>query len=439
MSYATLNSPAAWSTSVSERVRTHRQRRQPFAVSLGLLLLALLGSPLPFGSVQPWFQAALSIVVVAATLCWGFACIREGRLTLDVQPLYWTVVGFVLLGLIQYAASLTVDSVATRDALAAVVTSCLVFFLTGQILSGRSEAAWIGLGAGLTLYLFLLSLFAILQFFSSSGMLYWSVKAATGFGPYVNRDHYAGLMEMIVPLAAGYLLAEGRKGPRRSLAAIALLVGLVSALLSGSRAGMIALVFESLILLIVLISQSRVQGRRRQGGAVCAALMAAVLLFFWADPGGIARRLGQVFQPGRSSDFNVEFAVREQATLDCLRMFRDHPWLGVGMGGFETEYPRYKSFADDLLWDHAQDDYAEAVAETGVAGAILIATSIALFFFTAFRDLRQKLTTGRGWIRFGAALGCCGLLVHSFADFNLHIPANAAWFAFCAGCGSLKT
>jgi len=36
-------------------------------------------------------------------------------------------------------------------------------------------------------------------------------------------------------------------------------------------------------------------------------------------------------------------------------------------------------------------------------------------------------------LRLGAALGCIGLLVHSLVDFNLHIPANAAWFAFCAG------
>jgi hypothetical protein len=36
-------------------------------------------------------------------------------------------------------------------------------------------------------------------------------------------------------------------------------------------------------------------------------------------------------------------------------------------------------------------------------------------------------------LRLGATLGCIGLLVHSFSDFNLRIPANAAWFAFCAG------
>jgi hypothetical protein len=41
--------------------------------------------------------------------------------------------------------------------------------------------------------------------------------------------------------------------------------------------------------------------------------------------------------------------------------------------------------------------------------------------------------SGDDWIAIGAAVGCCGLLVHSFFDFNLHIPANAAWFAVLAG------
>ena len=59
--------------------------------------------------------------------------------------------------------------------------------------------------------------------------------------------------------------------------------------------------------------------------------------------------------------------------------------------------------------------------------------AIGLFFAAAFADLRNRLDHDGGWIRLGAAIGCCGLLAHSFGDFNLHIPANAAWFAFFAG------
>jgi len=62
-----------------------------------------------------------------------------------------------------------------------------------------------------------------------------------------------------------------------------------------------------------------------------------------------------------------------------------------------------------------------------------VLTALALFFRTAFAGLARRVGTEDGWIRLGAAIGCCGLLVHSFFDFNLHIPANAAWFAVLAG------
>jgi hypothetical protein len=47
-------------------------------------------------------------------------------------------------------------------------------------------------------------------------------------------------------------------------------------------------------------------------------------------------------------------------------------------------------------------------------------------------NLHERLWHREGWLQIGAAVGCCGLLVHSFTDLNLHIAPNAAWFAVCA-------
>ena len=120
------------------------------------------------------------------------------------------------------------------------------------------------------------------------------------------------------------------------------------------------------------------------------------------------------------------------AARDSLGILRDHPWLGVGLGSFAEAFPRYQSFPSEFLWDHAHNDYAEALAETGFTGGGCILAAMGLFFWLAFRNLKAKLRHSAGRMQFAAALGCCGVLVHSFADFNLHIPANAAWFAVCA-------
>jgi O-antigen ligase len=161
----------------------------------------------------------------------------------------------------------------------------------------------------------------------------------------------------------------------------------------------------------------------------------AALTFFWMDTGETSRRLETVFQ--RSGSPEVSSMSREAVTFDSFRILRDHPWFGTGLGSFEAAYPHYQSFPSDEVWDHAHNDYAEALAETGLAGGLLILWTLAIFFLLAFGGLRRRLRHPTGWIQFGAALGCCGLLVHSLADFNLHIPANAEWFAACAAWATL--
>jgi hypothetical protein len=60
-----------------------------------------------------------------------------------------------------------------------------------------------------------------------------------------------------------------------------------------------------------------------------------------------------------------------------------------------------------------------------------------MFVVLSFSRLRARLHERSGWLQFGAAVGVCGLLVHSISEFNLHIPANAAWFSFVAALATL--
>ncbi|PYY12101.1 MAG: hypothetical protein DMG69_02295 [Acidobacteria bacterium] len=196
------------------------------------------------------------------------------------------------------------------------------------------------------------------------------------------------------------------------------------------RSRLIALLAETAIVVALLGWSARTAEKRSLAKTVAATILAAILLFSWVDSGRASKHLALIF--------NIESpdwvgSSRKSMALDSLRMWRDHLVLGVGLGNFETAYPGYQSLPTDLWIDHAHDDYLEAAAETGLVGAVLILSALALFFRLAFQDLRHRLRSEGGWIRLGAAIGCCGLLVHSFFDFNLHIPANAAWFASLAG------
>jgi O-antigen ligase len=429
-------------------------RAPSFALVRASLIATLLAAPLAFGAVQPWAWGALSVAAFLLLLSWSIASVRQGTLRILWSPLYFPAGIFFLLATIQFAGRLTMDSIATREALLKLSTDLILFFLAGQFFSARTSASarlWkSGIRSSkqridgpegdilsspllrwtLVAYTFLLGLFAIFQFFSSQGMIYWLVKSpGWTFGPYVNHNHYAGLMEMLIPLSVASALPALR---RQSAAVIGctLLIPVASLLLSASRGGFISLLVEVLLAAVLIFWCGPRRARRLTALAGGAALVAAGLLFFWMAPRHIAARLATMADSTHRPE--VELRERWVAARDSLGIVRDHPWMGAGLGSFETVFPRYQSFSTDFLWDHAHNDYAEALAETGLAGGAAILSALGLFFWLAFRNLRERLLHPAGWMQFAAAIGCCGILVHSLADFNLHMPANAAWFVVCA-------
>ena len=434
-------------------------RSPVYALVRTSLIATLLAAPLAFGAVQEWAWGAMAVVAFLLLLFWSIAGARQGGLRILWSPLYLPAGLFFLLGMIQFTAHLTMDPIATRESLLKLSTDLILFFLAGQLFSALASAReplaekWArggtehhgGIGSDmlsapgprwtLVVYTFVLALFAIFQFFSSHGRIYWMVEGSGWtFGPYVNHNHYAGLMEMLIPLMVASLLPELRRGAPAVLLGFVALIPISSLLLSGSRGGLISLLVEALLAVVAIFLFGSLRARQATALVGGAAILAAALLFFWMAPSQIAERLARMGDGTQPPE--VELGGRLVVARDSLGILRDHPWLGTGLGSFETAFPRFESFPSDFRWDHAHNDYAEALAETGLAGAAIILCALGLFFWLAFRNLRERLRHRAGWIQFAAALSCCGLLVHSFLDFNLHIPANAAWFVVCAAVGT---
>jgi O-antigen ligase len=413
-----------------------------FALMRTSLLVTLLAAPLAFGAVQPWAWGSMAVMAFLLLLFWSIASARRGKIGLQGSPLYLPAGLFFLLGIVQFAGHVTIDPIATREALLKLSTDFILFFLAGQVLGdwsgesgsggpGRDILASTSLRWTIVVYAFSLALFAIFQYFSSEGLIYWTVKSpGWTFGPYVNHNHYAGLMELLIPLSVASALPALRKQSSAAVVGCIILIPIASLLLSGSRGGFMALLAEVLLAAVLVFRFGPRHARKITALAGGTALVAAAILFFWMAPRHVAERLVRMGDGTHPPE--VEFRNRLVAARDALGIWRDNPWLGAGMGTFETAFPRHQSFPSDFLWDHAHNDYAEALAETGFAGAAAMLSVLGLFFWLAFRNLRQRLCNPAGWMQFAAAIGCCGFLVHSFADFNFHIPANAAWFVVCA-------
>ena len=407
-----------------------------FSRARALLGATLLAAPFAFGAVEPWAWAALYILSFAALACWAVGSAGRRAVRMIWSPLYVPAALFLLMGVVQYLGHFTVNSSETREALIKLVTDVVLFFLAGQLFGEASGKTWRMAGFAVTAYALLMGLFAILQYFSSQGMIFWLIKSRGSiFGPYVNHNDFAGLMEMLIPIAAVYVFSRPRDDPHKVLLAFAVCVAICSLLLSASRGGFVAFLGEILIFAWIFWRRLPKGNSRRHLLLGMLGLVAATACFFWMAPQKVSSRLGSIGNVVNAPE--ATYGDRMHVAFDALLIFRDHPAMGTGLGSFGSIFPAYQSFPTDQLYPYAHNDYAQALAETGAVGGLIILGALILFFRLAFSNLRQRLGEEAGWIRLGAALAVCGLLIHSFVDFNLHIPANAAWFAVCAGLSTI--
>jgi O-antigen ligase len=400
-----------------------------------LLMVAIFGAPWAFGGVEPWAWAALMVLALLTLVLWALGCAQRGALKISRSPLYWPFLALLILAAVQLFAGLNADHVATREAVLKITTDLIFFFLAGQLLNAQPENGraleWFGL---LAIILALsLCIFGLAQMFWNDNprLIYWNFLV-TGwpFGPYVNHNDYAGLMEMLLPVSVAYILSRPSQSLPRLLLWCTVVLVLISVWISGSRGATIVLLVEG-VLWTAILTWYRPRGASPRAFVV---LLGVVLIsagaFSWlVSRGQVAGRAWSIFETNESLEGKLGDRLR--VGLDTIHMARSHPGLGVGVGCFEYVIPQYLTFPSDMRWNHAHDDVLEGVAETGLPGVAMILAALWLFFRKAFRQIERRLRYGWGWIQIGAAVGAVGLLVHSFLDFNLRIPANALWFVVC--------
>jgi O-antigen ligase len=107
--------------------------------------------------------------------------------------------------------------------------------------------------------------------------------------------------------------------------------------------------------------------------------------------------------------------------------------MGWGLGTFPTVYPSCRSFYTNLFINEAHNDYVQLLVETGVLGFALMLCFLICLYRTGLRNSQRWEFQWDAALSFSALLGCTGILLHSFVDFNLQVPANAAFFyVLCA-------
>lgn len=131
---------------------------------------------------------------------------------------------------------------------------------------------------------------------------------------------------------------------------------------------------------------------------------------------------------GAETKQEVAGGTRWTIDKDCLRMLAQKPISGWGFGSFPTVYPQYQSFYTNLFVTDAHNDYLQHLVETEALGFAAMIGFLVTLYRSAWKKIRDWPNEVTGHVALACLMGCTGTLVHSFLDFNLQIPANAAWF-----------
>ncbi len=455
--------PREHSQAISSSSRERSLHRIEHSLASRFLFLtictAIILSTLAYGTVHYWALSLFNLGALAILLLWAADSWRLKLLRISRNVLQLPLLGLIALGAIQLlplrpgtntvlstvepARTLSLDPYSTRLVLVQLA-ALLVYFSATLVFTDTPRRLRL-LVRTIIIFGFLLAVFGLTQSFTSPTKVYWfrDFAQSTPFGPFINRHHFAGYMELTISLPLGLLFAGSLQKEKAFIYLFAAVLMGVALIMTGSRGGMISVVAE-IIFLAVLSGFRRKyrthkdQPKRSQfrGAALRATLAFALIIGVFLSVltlGGewtLSRFVGTVNTEdpttGRSHFWSV-----------TVEMIKSHPVIGTGLGAFGVAYTRYDSRNGLFRLEQAHNDYLQVLSDSGILGAALGLFFIAMLFRIALKRCESSDPFRRG-VAIGALSGCFAVLIHSFFDFTLHTTSNALLFLVLAALATLN-
>jgi len=381
---------------------------------------------LAHGGVEDWAKAVLETGAGVLFLVWSLTLFvsEEDEKQVVLTPLLPPLILLTVVALAQLLLHATASAYATRMDLDLLVAYAILLFLAAQAF--RNSDDWRSFIWFVMIFGFLVAVFGILQHLTFNGKLYWFREMRYGgipFGPYVNRNHFAGFIELVLPVSLVPLILGKVRRERWYIVGIFALLPIGALFLSASRGGVVSFGAEIGVLVLMMLPR-RAGGQHVFIGGII--LLLALLLVSWLGVKQVLDRFSSL------QSLEVTNSKRASMRLDTWHIFLEHPWAGTGLGTLQTVFPRYETNYDGKIVNHSHNDYLEGLAETGIAGGICAAWFLGALFFVSLRQLLQRDKPFAAALHLSGLVACSGFLVHSLVDFNLHIPANALLFLLMA-------
>jgi O-antigen ligase len=436
-------------------------------------------APIPLGSNRPWAWAILEVGVYALVAAWvglwGLGKVAAPEALLRAWPAWVLLAVWLALqalhvvplpaswvallspesarmhalahdaGAAPGALTLSIDPHASRISLMKSLAYAGVFFLVLALVWRRSRV--LTAARVLVCAAVVNAVYAVTQHLGSSGeeyfgtMIYHSDSAS---GTYANRNHFAGYLEMTLALGIGLLIAglSDRKADSwkrffrltlewilspKMILRLALCILVIALTTTHSRMGNTAFFSSLLVAGAIGIVLSRHATRNT---VLLLASLIAIDLFIVGSWFGV-EKLAERIEQTTAQDVQQ----REEPATYALPLIRDYAVLGSGPGTFYVAFPRYRPASVVNFYSQTHNDYVQFAAESGIAGFATLAAFVALALGAALvAQWRRRDPLMRG-MSFACIMGATAILIHSWTDFNLQIPANAALFMVLLALG----
>jgi len=392
----------------------------------GLVLAALGLGPLFFGAVQTTGLLVILGCTLAAMVLWVVRVWVAKSPRILWTPACWAVLGFVAYAWWRYRFA--VVEYPARDEVLKITLYATIFFITLNNLY-RQEVTQAVVFSVLTLGM-ILSFYAVFQFVTNSPYVWGAIKPAMfmhrGSATYICPNHFAGYLEMLLPLGIAATFTSRIKDAQRVLVGYASLSILVGIGVTVSRGAWIS---TALALAVMFIWFARKpQYRLPAIVAMCVMVMGAA--YGLQNAHAIQKRFDQMVTPGTPNDVSSRRLIWNSA----LELWKSDTTYGVGPGQFDWQFVTRRP--TELQWRPANvhNDYLNALVDYGIAGVSIIGLFWILmgvglvktwkFVDRNSNDLEVKASNRSAFVM-GSTIGLLALLLHSVIDFNFYIPANA--------------
>lgn len=387
----------------------------------------IIFAALVIGAVELWSITIVTWVVLTLMLLWFWRMNNHSGWKFQSNGLDETIWLFVCLAIASCALSIyRHDSMLSFFRL---MTYVAVYYLVVNHFNWRLQVRFFVL---ITVLGTALSLLGIGQYFFSLNHAWWNSPRLLS-ATYVNHAHFAGLLEMAIPLNVGLLIGlnlDEVSGPFqlvkwRVLLSLALGSMITAFILTQSRGAWIVLAVTSVLLCIVLVKQKSLP---KWGMTALLLGMALFIGFLGFAEDRVASRIHTINMGEESSFFKARLTILEHS----VGIVKDYPWTGTGIGTFAWAFPQYRPEGFGVRFYYTHNDYVQTIVEMGLLVIPLLIGGIFVVLKKSFGRNKDEFRFKKA-MRLACGVGILSLILHGLVDFNFHIPANMIVFVCLAG------